>query len=51
MKVAIIEFHLIPSGGGVLIDPEGFESAMHVLLEIYGDRLDFDYLARRYGNG
>lgn len=36
----IITYCLLPSGGGVLIDPDGPESAVRDLLERYGTRLD-----------
>lgn len=46
---AILEYHLLPSGGGVLIDPEGMDSAKRALVAIYGRRLDVERLVARYG--
>lgn len=40
----ILTYHFRGGGGGVLIDPDGPESAVRDLLERYGARLDLDEL-------
>lgn len=40
----VIQYRLLSGGGGVLIDPDGIESAIQTLRIQYGDRLDWPAL-------
>lgn len=43
-----VQFRLIGAPGGTLIDPDGPVSAVKVLHDTYGDRLDWDDLLEQF---
>lgn len=43
-----VQFRLIGAPGGTLIDPDGTCSAVKVLHDTYGDRLDWDDLQEAF---
>ncbi len=43
-----VQFRLIGAPGGTVIDPDGPVSAVKVLFDTYGDRLDWDDLLEQF---
>jgi hypothetical protein len=43
-----VQFRLIGAPGGTVIDPDGPVSAVKVLFDTYGDRLDWDDLQEAF---
>jgi hypothetical protein len=43
-----VQFRLIGAPGGTVIDPDGPVSAVKVLFDTYGDRLDWDDLLEAF---